>query len=169
MCIWCLFATQFSLVMLGQILVTCLESSYQKLEFCVTSFWFYWLWWSSWHTMLALFLLYVFFVWIFIIDFDEAADMQCWHCFSYSYFWFGYLVGVTCFRSQELTLVVLICSRFITFEKVTLYSSYCAWFVVLLASPYGALLHTCSYLFLAQFNCSVYIRIQIELHWPVQG
>ena len=41
-----------------------------------------------------------------IIDFDEAADMQCWSYFSYKYFWFGYLVGVTCSRLQDLTLVV---------------------------------------------------------------
>ena len=41
-----------------------------------------------------------------IIDFDEAAGIQCWHYFSYTYFWFGYLIGVTCSRSQELTLVV---------------------------------------------------------------
>ena len=41
-----------------------------------------------------------------IIDFDEAAEMQWWYYFSYTYFWFGYLVGVTCFRSQGLTLVV---------------------------------------------------------------
>ena len=40
------------------------------------------------------------------IDIDEAADMHCWHYFSYTYFWFGYLAGVTCSRSQELTLVV---------------------------------------------------------------
>ena len=42
-----------------------------------------------------------------IINFDEAADMQCWHYFSDTYFWFGYLVDVTCSRSQQLTLVVL--------------------------------------------------------------
>ena len=31
-----------------------------------------------------------------IIDFDAAADMQCWHYFFYTYYWFGYLVRVTC-------------------------------------------------------------------------
>ena len=41
-----------------------------------------------------------------IIDFDDTADMQWWHYFSYTYFQFGYLVGVTCSRSQEPTLVV---------------------------------------------------------------
>ena len=57
----------------------------------------------------------------------------------------------------------LFCSQFITFEQVTLYSAYCAWFVALLASPYVVLLRTCSYLFLAEFDSSVYIRIQFEL------
>ena len=57
-----------------------------------------------------------------IIDFDEAAGMQCWHYFSYTYFWFGHLVGVTCSSS-----------------------------VLLRIHPY---------LFLAQFDSSVYIRIQ---------
>ena len=46
----------------------------------------------------------------------------------------------------------------------TLYSAYCAWFFTLLASPYAVLLCTCPYLFLAQFDSSVYIRIQFELH-----
>ena len=41
-----------------------------------------------------------------INEFDEAADMQCWHYFSHTYFWFGHLVGMACSRSQELTLVV---------------------------------------------------------------
>ena len=41
------------------------------------------------------------------IDFDEAVDMQCWHYFFYMYFWFRYLVGVTCSRSWELTLGVI--------------------------------------------------------------
>ena len=43
---------------------------------------------------------------IFIIDFDEVADMQCWHHFSYTHFWFEHLVSMTCSRLQELTLVV---------------------------------------------------------------
>ena len=64
---WCLFTTQFSLVILSQISAACSESWYRKLEFCVTSFWFYChrLWWSSWHPMLVLFLLYVFLISIF--------------------------------------------------------------------------------------------------------
>ena len=41
-------------------------------------------------------------------------------------------------------------------------SAYCTWFVALLA-PYVVLLRTCPYLFLAQFDSSVYIRIQFEL------
>ena len=50
-----------------QISAACSGSWYWKLEFWVTSFWFYYhqLWWSSWHAMLALFLFYVFLVWIF--------------------------------------------------------------------------------------------------------
>ena len=62
-----MFTTQFSLVILNQISAACTESSYGKLEFCFTSFWFYChrLWWSSCHAMLALFLLHVFLVWIF--------------------------------------------------------------------------------------------------------
>ena len=66
-CIWCLFTTQFSLIILGQISAACSESWYRKLEFCVTSFWFYChrLWWNSWHATLVLFLLFVYFVWIF--------------------------------------------------------------------------------------------------------
>ena len=41
-----------------------------------------------------------------IIDFDEVADMKCWHYYSCTYFWFAYIVDVICSRSQELTLVV---------------------------------------------------------------
>ena len=121
---------------------------YRKLEFCVTSFCFLYhqLWWSSWHAMLALFLLYVFLVWIF-----------SWRD----------LFQVT--GTDASCVLYIICSQFITFEQVTLCSSYCAWFVALLASPYAVLLRTCPYLFLAQFDSSVYIRIQFELHWPVQS
>ena len=78
--IWCLFTTQFSLVILGQISAPCSESWYRKLEFCVTSFWFYChrLWWNSWHTMLVLFLLYVFFVWILgWRDFFQLTGTDC--------------------------------------------------------------------------------------------
>ena len=79
MCIWCLFTIQFRLVILSQISAACSEWWYWKLEFCVTSFWFNYhrLWWSSWQL----------------------------HYFSYKYFWFEYLVGVTCSKSEELTLV----------------------------------------------------------------
>ena len=120
MCIWCLFTTQFSLVILCQISVACSESWYQKLEFCVTSFWFYyhWLWWSSWHAMLALFLLYVFLVWIFSwCDLFQitATDASC--------------------------ILYIICSQFITFEHVKLCSAYWAWLVALLTSPYAILLN----------------------------
>ena len=142
-CIWCLFTAQFNLVILGHISAACSESWYRKLEFCFASFWFYYhrLWWSSWQAMLTLFLLYVFLLWILVCV--KGTDA--------SYF------------------LYIICSHFITFEQVTLSSAYCAWFVALLASPYAALLHTFPYLFLAQFDSSVYIRIQFELHWPVQS
>ena len=148
MCICWLFITQFSLVILGQISAAPLESWYQKLEFCFTSFWFYYhrLWWSSWHAMLALFLLYVFLVWIF-----------SWR----------ELFQVT--RTDASCVLYIICSHFITFEQATLCSAYCAWFVALLASSYAVLLRTCPYLFLAQFDSSVYVRIQFELRWPVQS
>ena len=53
--------------------------------------------------------------------------------------------------------------------QVTLYSAYCTCFVALLASPYADLLRTCSYFFLVQFNSSVYIRTQFELHRPLQS
>ena len=59
-------------------------------------------------------------------------------------------------------VLYIICSQFITFEQVTLCSAYCAWFVVLLASPYAVLLCTCPYLFLVQFDSSVYIRFQFK-------
>ena len=57
-----------------------------------------------------------------IIDFNEAAGMQCWQYFSYMDFWFGYLVDMTCSRLQELTLVVFFRNlfQFITAEQVTL-------------------------------------------------
>ena len=45
-----------------------------------------------------------------------------------------------------------------------LYSAYCTWFVALLASTYAILLCTSPYLFLAEFDSSVSICIQFELH-----
>ena len=146
MCICHLFTAQLSLVILGQIFAARSESWYRKLEFC------------SRHSGFI------------IIDFDEAAAIQCWHYFSYLYFWFGYLVGMTCSRSQKLMLVVfffIICSQFITFEQVKLCSVHWVWFVALLTSPYVISLRTFPYLFLGQFDSSVYIRIQFELRWPV--
>ena len=148
MCIWCLFTTQVSLVILGQISATCSESWYRKLEFCVTSFWFYyhWFWWSSWYAMLSIFLLYIFLVRIFSWrDLFQVKE-----------------TGASCVH-------YIICFQFITFEQVTLYSTYCASFVAFLASPDAVLLRTCTYLFFAQFGSSVYIKIQFELHWPVQS
>ena len=126
MCFWDLFTTQFSLFILGQISVACSESWYWKLEFCVTLFWFYYhrFWWSSWHAMLVFFLLYVFLVWIF-----SWSD----------------LFQVT--GTDASCVLYIIYSQFITFEQVILCSSYCAWFVALMASPYAALLRTCPYCF----------------------
>ena len=148
MCICCLFTTQLSLVILGQISAARSESWYRKLEFCFTSFWFYYhrLWWSSWHAMLAIFLFSnISLVWTFSwrdLFQVPGTDASC--------------------------VLYIISSQFITFEQVTLCSAYCAWFVALLASPYAVLFHTCSYLSLAQFNSSVYIRIQFELRRTVQ-
>ena len=138
MCICCLFNTQLSLVILGQVSVACSESWYRKLEFCFTSFWFYHhgLWWSSWHAILVLFLLYVFLIWIF-----------SWRD----------LLHVT--GTDASCVLYIICSQLITFEHVMLYSAYCAWFVVLLASPYAVLLRICRYLFLDQFDSSFYIKV----------
>ena len=148
MCICCLFTTQLNLLILVQISATRSESWYGKLEICFTSFWFYYhrLWWSSWHVMLTLFPLYVFLVWIFSwSDFFQvtATDASC--------------------------VLYIICYQFITSEQLTLCSAYCTWFVALLASPYAVLLRAFPYLFLGQFDSTVYIRIQFELHWPVQS
>ena len=90
--------------------------------------------------MLAIFLLYVFLVWTFSWrDLFQVTGTDA-SCVPY-----------------------IISSQFITFEQVTLCSAYCGWFVALLGSPYAVLLPTCPYLLLAQFNNSVYIRIQFEL------
>ena len=69
-------------------------------------------------------------------------------------------------------VLYIICSQFIKFEQVTLYSANCACFVALLASPYAVLLRTAfarPYLFLAQSVNVVYNRIQFELKIPVQS
>ena len=90
--------------------------------------------------MLALFLLYVFLVWIFSwrdLSQVTGTDASC--------------------------VLYIICSQFIAFEQVT-FSAYIAWSFALFASPYAVLLRTCPYLFLAQFDSSVYIRILFELY-----
>ena len=90
--------------------------------------------------MLALFLLYVFLVCIFSwrdLSQVTGADTSC--------------------------VLYIICSQFIAFEQVT-FSAYCASFFALFTSPYAVLLRTCPYLFLAQFDSSVYIKILFELH-----
>ena len=148
MCICSLFITQLSLVILGQISAARSESWYRKLEFCFTSFWFYYhrLWWSSCHALLALFILYVFLVLAF-----SSRD----------------LFQVT--GTDDSCVLYIICSHFITSEQVTLCSAYCTWFVALSASLYAALLRTCLCFYLAQFDSSVYIRIQLELLWSAQS
>ena len=142
MCICCLFTTQLSLVILGQISAARSESWYRKLEFCFTSFWFYYhrLWWSSWHAMLTLFFLYVFLVWIF-----------SWRD----------LVQIT--ATEASCVLYIICSQYITFEQVTLCSTYCVWFFALLASPYAVLLRTCPYLF--WLNLIVQFTSEFSLSW----
>ena len=98
------------------------------------------------HARLAIFLLFVFLVLIF--SWRDLFQVR---------------------ETDASCVLYIICSQFITFEQITLYSAYCAWFVALLAPPYGVLLLTCPYLFLAQFDSSVYIRIQFELRWPLQS
>ena len=84
--------------------------------------------------MLALFLLNVFLVWIFSWrDFIQVTGTDA-----------------NCVLERS-------CSQFITFEQVTLCSAYCAWFVALSASRYAVLFCTCPYLFLAQFDNSVWV------------
>ena len=104
----------------------CSESWYCKLEFCFTSlaFCYHRLWSSSWYAMLALFSLYVFMVWIF-----KWCD----------------LFQVT--GTNVSWVLYITCSQFITFEQVTLYSSYCMWFAASLASSFVVFLRTCSYFF----------------------
>ena len=148
MCICCLFTAQLSWVILGQILAARSELWHRKLEFCFASFWFYYhrLWWSSWHAVLALFLLYVILVWIF-----------SWHD----------LFQVT--GTGASCVLYIICSQYITFEKVMLCSVYYVWLIAFLASPYAVLFRTCACLFLAEFGSSIYIRIHFEFCWPVQS
>ena len=140
LCIWCLFTTQFSLVLLDQISSACSESWYRKLEFCVTSFWFYY------HLVL--------------LSFDEAAvALFLLYVFLVGIFSWRHLFQVT--RTDDSCVFYIICSQFIIFEQATLYAAYCNWFSALLASPYAVLLSICPNLFLAQFDSSVYIRIQL--------
>ena len=123
---WMHFTTLLNLVILGQISAAFSESWYWKLEFRVTSFWFYYhrLWWSSWRGMLTLYLLLVFLVWI-----------SSWH----------ELFQVT--RTDASCAIYIICSQFMTFEQVPLYPDYCAWLIAFLISPSAFLPCTCPYLF----------------------
>ena len=81
-----------------QISHTWSKSWYRKLEFYVTSFWFYLhpLWWNSWNGMLALVLWYVFMVCMF-----SWCDL-----FQFT----GTEASCVCY---------IICSQFITFEQVS--------------------------------------------------
>ena len=101
----------------------------------------------------------------FILVLHSTADIQCWHYFSYLFLvWMFSLRDLFQVTGTEVNCVLYeICSQCITFEQVTLFSAYCAWFVALLASPYTVLLRTFPYLFLAQFDSSISIRIQFEL------
>ena len=101
----------------------------------------------------------------FILVLHSTADMQCWHYFSYVFLvWIFSLRDLFQVTGTDVSCVLyVICSQFITFEQVTLFSAYCAWFVALLASPYTVLLRTFPYLSLAQFDSSISIRTQFEL------
>ena len=71
-----------------------------------------------------------------ITDFDEAADMQCWHYLSHTKFWFGYLNWCDLFQvtgTEASCVLYIICSQFINFKQVSLCSAYCVWFFALLA------------------------------------
>ena len=97
-----------------------------------------------------------------IIDFDEAADMQCWHYFFHTYIWFGYLVRMTCSRLQELTLVVFFTKFVLSSQPLSKSRSVLPG----LLDCWHHLMSFCfalTYLFLAQFDSSVCIRIQFEL------
>ena len=98
-----------------------------------------------------------------IIDFNEATDIQSllYASLVWIFSWRDLFQVTGTDASCDLYIFRL---HFITFEQVTLYSPYCAWFVALLPSHYVVLLRTSPYLFMAQFGSSVYIRIQFELH-----
>ena len=98
-----------------------------------------------------------------IINFDEAAYMQCCQIVLLYIFLVRIFSWCDLFQVKETDascIHYIICSHFTTFQQVTLYSAYCAWFVAFLASTDAVLLRTSTYLFFAQFGSSVYIRIQ---------
>ena len=74
----------------------------------------------------------------------------------------SYLVQVT--GTDASCFLCIICFQFMTFEQDTLYCAYCVWFIALLASTYAALFQKYLNLFFAEFDSSVYISIQFELH-----
>ena len=41
-------------------------------------------------------------------NFDEAADISCWHYFFYTYIWFSNSMSATCSSSHKLTLVMFL-------------------------------------------------------------
>ena len=80
--------------------------------------------------------------------------MQCWHYFSYTTFlvWIFSLRDLFQVTGIDASYALYItCSQYITFEQVTLCSSYCSWFAALLGSPYVVLLHTCNICFWLNF------------------
>ena len=77
-------------------------------------------------------------------------------------------MDVTCrylFGGTVVSCVLhIICFQFINLSKSRFLLSFCTWFIALLASPYAVLFPTFLYLILAEFDSSVYISIQFELH-----
>ena len=144
MCIWCLFTTQISFVILCQISAACSESWHRKLKFLC-------------HFILVL------------LSSTLMKQVTCSVGIISLILWIFSCRDLFQVTGTDASCIYIICSQFITFEQVTLCSSYCAWFVALLTPPYAVLLRTCPYLILTQFDSSVYIRIQFELLWPVQS
>ena len=100
-----------------------------------------------------------FFFWLLVNHFCLICVhlMLVYHAVQLSHPWSDFsrlLIG-----TDASYVLHIIYSQFITFEQVMLCSAYCTWFIALLASLYVVLLPTCSYLFLAQFDSLVYIRI----------
>ena len=88
-------------------------------------------------------------------NFDEAADMSCWHYFFNTYIWFSNSMSATCSSSHKLTLVMfLILFSFSSYfwTSLVLFCLIALGFISLLALPYAALLPICLFSFLAEFD-----------------